>query len=248
MASPEPSQCPATEARAAIRPRARKTLPFISEQGAEAEQQKGAGARAVKAVVGAQHQRRREHQRHLPPGLDLAPLLGQLPLPQHHRRHQGQQHQQQDFQHRLVHHELQPGAQGRAADGQHHRGDAEPPVHIAAVDIAPGGHGGADAGGELVGAQGQVGLQPRQQIAGHGDDPAASGDPVHKAGEKHAHHRDQHHPQAQLHGKQQRLHGKAPLCTILLPFYHRRQKRESLLRKKTKKAPARSQKERQGRR
>ena len=63
--------------------------------------------------------------------------------------------------------EERSGGKDGPRQGQDHGGQGQLPVHIAAPDEAPGGHRRAHAGGQLVGAQGQMGRQARQQMASY---------------------------------------------------------------------------------
>ena len=89
------------------------------------------------------------------------------------------------------------------ADGAHHSQPGgrqeQPPVNVPLVDEAGGGKRGADAGGELIGAQNKVGGQAGEghQVYGDGDNAAAPGDGVHKAGQKDAAADQKDHPQGE---------------------------------------------------
>ena len=87
------------------------------------------------------------------------------------------------------------------ADGACHRQPGgrqeQPPVNVPLVDEAGGGKRGADAGGELIGAHNKVGGQAGEghQVYRDGDNAAAPGDGVHKAGQKDAAADQKDHPQ-----------------------------------------------------
>ena len=163
-------------------------------QGTEGQQQEGPGAGAVEAVVDPHQQGEAPDDEPALAGGHIPRLLRQALFPQQHGGGQGQHQQQNVFQDPLVHHELEAGAQIRAANGQRRGNQGQGPVHAAVFQIAEGGKGGAHAGGELVGAQGEVGRKTGQQVHRHGDDAAAPADAVHEARGEDPQADEQHQP------------------------------------------------------
>ena len=163
----------------------------------ENNHQESAGAGAVIPVVPADDKGCPPDDEPAEPGLQglrfVRPGVGPQGDEGHHRQH----HQQQILQHHRRGVVLEPGAAYGPYQGQYHRGGEQRPVHVALPDEPCSGKHGADAGGQLVGAQGVVGgeIMKPHQVGGHGDDAAASGDSVHKGAQENAHTDQQHHPQ-----------------------------------------------------
>ena len=163
----------------------------------ENDHQEGAGAGTVISVVPADEKGRRPDDESAEPGGQglrlVRPFVGPQGDEGHHRQHQ----QQQVFQYHRRGVVLEPGAAHGPHQRQHHGGGEQGPVHIALPDEAGGGKHGADAGGQLVGAQGVVGgeIMKPHQVGGHGDDAAASGDGVHKGPQENADADQQYHPE-----------------------------------------------------
>ena len=153
------------------------------------EHQEGAGAGAVVPVIGADDQSACPDDGRLFFEIDLAGLVGPLPVPQGDESHNGQHHQQQVFQYHIRRVELEPGTAHGAQQRQDDGGGKQLPVHEAVFDEPGGGEHGADTRRELVGAQSVIGRQAGEgnEVSGDGDDAAAAGNGVHERGQKHAH-------------------------------------------------------------
>ncbi len=72
--------------------------------------------------------------------------------------------------------------------------------------VAQGGEQGAEAGGELVVAQGEVRRQSGRQVGGDGEQAAAAGDRIDQAGQEDRRQHDQENVQRGFH---QRAEGAA---------------------------------------
>ena len=179
------------------------------------DHQEGAGAGAVIAVVGADDEGGGPHDELLLQGVNGFRLVGPAAGAQGDEGHDGQNHQQEILQDHIRRVVLQPRADDGACHRQENGGSEQVPLHEAVFNVAGGGEHRADAGGELVGAQHEIGGEAveGQQVGGHGNDTAAAGDGVHETGQKHTHEHQQDGPQGEAchhRIRQKREHRKEP--------------------------------------
>ena len=108
-------------------------------------------------------------------------LVPEEPGVHYHKGNHGQDDKQHLLHDALVHCHGEVGTQGAAENGKDNGGQGDFPVHKTLTDEADGGEGGAAGGRELVGGDGVVHGQTRQQIGGQGNQSAAAADGVHQA-------------------------------------------------------------------
>ena len=113
--------------------------------------------------------------------------------------HAGQGHEHQRLERLLGDEGRQFRADSRADERAHRRRDGGTQQDLAAAEILQRGDERARAVDDLVRAGGQMGGDTGHQIGGQRDDPAAAGDGVHKAREKHERQDDEIGDRRQLH-------------------------------------------------
>ena len=149
------------------------------------QEQKGARARAVEAVVDAQHQGNGQtDEQGLAEGVRF-PFLGQPLRAEQIAGGQGEDDQHEDAERAGGDRQRQLCAQAGASQGKEDTQQRLPPGDEPAAGVANGGCGGAHGGTELVGAQGVVNGDAGDEVGGQGDQSAAAGDGVHKSGDAH---------------------------------------------------------------
>ena len=152
----------------------------------EGNDQEGAGARTIEAVIEA-HDQRRKNRRHKGPPIQMDGLIlnhaEELFVQDNEGGHRQHHHEHSD-QKLLRCNERKAGAHAGAQHCRRHRRHRQLPVHQLLTNEAPGGHTGAAHGRHLVGGDGLMGRQPHQKIGRQGNQTAPAADGIHQPRQK----------------------------------------------------------------